>query len=63
MKYFRRACAVFMTGLFCWLPVLQPVSLYAETVVYDAQATGAGENVAGGVLSKRMTLRPKSPQL
>lgn len=48
MKYFRKACAVFMTGLFCWLPVLQPVSLYAETVVYDAQATGAGENVAGG---------------
>lgn len=41
MKYLRKACAVFMTGLFCWLPVLQPVSLYAETVVYDAQATGA----------------------
>ena len=41
MRNLRKACAVFMTGLFCWLPVLQPVALYADTVVYDAQATDA----------------------
>lgn len=46
MRRFQHAVAVFMTAVLCVMPVLQPYTVYAETVAADRQLYGVSEGSA-----------------
>ena len=46
MRRFQHAVAVFMTAVLCAMPVLQPYTVYAETVAADRQLYGVSEGSA-----------------